>query len=1232
MAALCRYSRFSVVLNHALRHSRNISLINNVDEKIYKNCITPISDRSWSPYSPTSLQRLYSTGSSSSEVGKNAELRTEASKNEQKTEAQLEKGTEASENILTPEAQLEESIEISENAQKTKAQLEESTEASETVQKPAVLIEESIKASETVQKPAALFEESIKASETVQKPAALFEESIKASENGQKTHDKVQEIETSKVRNVSAFANQNVGYTLFMEDNFLDTRNKNLPNLKINNVEYPSDFPASEYWRRYRFDEECEWTAVEREIQKCDKMGKFLSLRFFNLVMRCALFKDDFTEDQATRLLLTTGFSAARIPPAELSKWTEFLDNKFMQLGHSYSIRYYNALLKVMLEHKTDFSVVDFLARLEKAGVAPNRVTLGRCLMKYCRSGNMDAANEILEHMKATETLITKKVYLSIMSGHFAAGNYDTAMALFKDMERVGFGLEQTAFHEAIIGNMLADNREGVVKLFEDAKEADFELSEQALCQLIESAAVYDRPEYCELFLEKLKGTSNHYYNRGLETLIPLLRRGYYKIAYDFFMGLENPSPFIIINAMMVSDMPRQEELRFLQQLRQDLNAHDVFESFIESCYGQHNFESAVGLLPHLQREGVKIKHMGFLPILMYFRNLDNFKGMRKEVLPYLPKDSDMIRVVKSVFPPTTDFIAVLQKNMGLSKGQMAAYRIVDAISKAGSDLTSVIAQAKQAEEIDEILPGLANVSKGYLQKTLFQYSMNNAGQWKDILELMAVLKEKGLHMQNKDFIQHLTANVSKQEMKDELLNKGLYLSWNSLKSLGLASVCTKEEGEKITSLDKIRFADMPLEELKKRMIHFLHMFSFRRELLIKSSRAKDFELFEKVLSYKTKNDPKDIYVEGVKSAYYLQQKNDHMEAYNCLKSVEEIHSSPGRTWYVMHLSNLSLELWKANLFEEAIDALTLRQKDFQNPNVKITLSLPSFLMNLEPTAENCQLVQRLVSTAREYNLKFTFEDMITFLASSGDKEQVLAGLQMYHTSKNVNVTCGRLLMIAFKPFLDNRKDLQNVYEKLSQKFNENLVLLGLAAVHLELDKFSKFEKIINTQGLHIDHKVMTPIFLKWREEDKVECIDKFIELSKGVPGNVQLAYDCSQLRYMCDEVKFSVEECVEFFKNTFQGEQSLPPLYDLKYFGTYLKMNNHPLPFDESLLKGNEMEYRQNVRKQRSMAQKVKDRLDRTSEEDPGDQVEGNIEFVDLLTTMKKPNNKEDKSTAFQS
>ncbi|WAR19863.1 LPPRC-like protein [Mya arenaria] len=728
MAALCRYSRFSVVLNHALRHSRNISLINNVDEKIYKNCITPISDRS-SPYSPTSLQRLYSTGSSSSEVGKNAELRTEASKNEQKTEAQLEKGTEASENILTPEAQLEESIEISENAQKTKAQLEESTEASETVQKPAVLIEESIKASETVQKPAALFEESIKASETVQKPAALFEESIKASENGQKTHDKVQEIETSKVRNVSAFANQNVGYTLFMEDNFLDTRNKNLPNLKINNVEYPSDFPASEYWRRYRFDEECEWTAVEREIQKCDKMGKFLSLRFFNLVMRCALFK-----------------------------------------GHSYSIRYYNALLKVMLEHKTDFSVVDFLARLEKAGVAPNRVTLGRCLMKYCRSGNMDAANEILEHMKATETLITKKVYLSIMSGHFAAG-------------RVGFGLEQTAFHEAIIGNMLADNREGVVKLFEDAKEADFELSEQALCQLIESAAVYDRPEYCELFLEKLKGTSNHYYNRGLETLIPLLRR-----------------------------------------------------------------ESAVGLLPHLQREG-------------------------------------------------------------------------------------------------------------------------------------------------------------------------LYLSWNSLKSLGLAS-----EGEKITSLDKIRFADMPLEELKKRMIHFLHMFSFRRELLIKSSRAKDFELFEKVLSYKTKNDPKDIYVEGVKRKRSIHLLGGH----------------------------------------EAIDALTLRQKDFQNPNVKITLSLPSFLMNLEPTAENCQLVQRLVSTAREYNLKFTFEDMITFLASSGDKEQVLAGLQMYHTSKNVNVTCGRLLMIAFKPFLDNRKDLQNVYEKLSQKFNENL-----------------------TQGLHIDHKVMTPIFLKWREEDK---------------------------------------------------------------------------------------------------------------------------------------------------
>ena len=51
-------------------------------------------------------------------------------------------------------------------------------------------------------------------------------------------------------------------------------------------------------------------------------------------------------------------------------------------------ISHYNALLRVYIENDHEFSPIEFLSGLEKAGIEPNRVTYQRMIARYCNVSN----------------------------------------------------------------------------------------------------------------------------------------------------------------------------------------------------------------------------------------------------------------------------------------------------------------------------------------------------------------------------------------------------------------------------------------------------------------------------------------------------------------------------------------------------------------------------------------------------------------------------------------------------------------------------------------------------------------------------------------------------------------------------------------------------------------------------------------------------------------------------
>lgn len=84
-------------------------------------------------------------------------------------------------------------------------------------------------------------------------------------------------------------------------------------------------------------------------------------------------------------------------------------------------ISHYNALLKVYLENRTEFSPFEFLQELEKNNIVPNRVTYQYLIGSFCINGDIVGATKILELMKENKIPINEIIFNYLIIGHSEA-------------------------------------------------------------------------------------------------------------------------------------------------------------------------------------------------------------------------------------------------------------------------------------------------------------------------------------------------------------------------------------------------------------------------------------------------------------------------------------------------------------------------------------------------------------------------------------------------------------------------------------------------------------------------------------------------------------------------------------------------------------------------------------------------------------------------------------------
>uniref|UniRef100_A0A671LHD6 Leucine-rich PPR motif-containing protein, mitochondrial-like n=1 Tax=Sinocyclocheilus anshuiensis TaxID=1608454 RepID=A0A671LHD6_9TELE len=174
------------------------------------------------------------------------------------------------------------------------------------------------------------------------------------------------------------------------------------------------------------------WT--DFSVRRTGRVTKTLLLHIFHDICRTGYPSGN----QALLMLRSCGSLLPEVPLVERIELSQRIWDKLQELGATYDVSHYNALLKTYLQNEFRFSPTDFLAKMEAANVQPNRVTYQRLIAAYCEVGDIEGASTILGFMKSKDLPITEAVFNSLATGHARARDMDSAEGILSVMKGAG--------------------------------------------------------------------------------------------------------------------------------------------------------------------------------------------------------------------------------------------------------------------------------------------------------------------------------------------------------------------------------------------------------------------------------------------------------------------------------------------------------------------------------------------------------------------------------------------------------------------------------------------------------------------------------------------------------------------------------------------------------------------------------------------------------------------------
>ncbi|XP_078452356.1 leucine-rich PPR motif-containing protein, mitochondrial isoform X2 [Lampetra planeri] len=330
--------------------------------------------------------------------------------------------------------------------------------------------------------------------------------------------------------------------------------------------------------------------------------------------------------------------SCGTLLPEELpEKRTELLHNfwnKLKELGTVFDVSHYNALIKVYLQNDHKFSPTDFLEKMEKEGVTPNRVTYQRLIAAYCNEGDIDGASKILGFMKNKDIPITEQVFNSLVTGHAKAGDMENSLKILSVMRDAGIEPTSETYLALLIAYAERGDIKSITEHFITMEKNNKSLMDRDIMQIIFSLAKAGFSDQVQAIVGHMRHQPG-FIPDAMNLCLNLVTHGLEDTAFEVLLSFPalriNQDSFIgkfFLRHCVTLDRPVEKLVKFCDTL-QEKQMHTSALMFTLRCALEANYKDmAVQLMKHASKTGLPVRPHFFWPLLTHEQKLKNQQGV----------------------------------------------------------------------------------------------------------------------------------------------------------------------------------------------------------------------------------------------------------------------------------------------------------------------------------------------------------------------------------------------------------------------------------------------------------------------------------------------------------------------------------------------------------------------------------------------------------------------------
>uniref|UniRef100_A0A673KYI1 Leucine-rich PPR motif-containing protein, mitochondrial-like n=1 Tax=Sinocyclocheilus rhinocerous TaxID=307959 RepID=A0A673KYI1_9TELE len=901
---------------------------------------------------------------------------------------------------------------------------------------------------------------------------------------------------------------------------------------------------------------------LDSSVRRTGRVTKTLLLRIFHDICRTGYPSGN----QALLLLRSCGSLLPEVPLAERIELSQQIWDKLQELGTTYDVSHYNALLKTYLQNEFRFSPTDFLTKMESANVQPNRVTYQRLIAAYCEVGDIEGASTILGFMKSKDLPITEAVFNSLVTGHARAGDMDSAEGILSVMK--GAGIEPGPDTYLSLLNVYAEKGDiaKIKQTLETVENADILLMDRDLMQVVFSLTKASHQQHVPEIVEHMRHERG-YVPDAMNLCLSLITHGHEETAFSVlksFTGLlvesqTSDSPDLgnfFLRHCANMDKPVENIVGFCKDLK-DSGLHSSPLQFTLQCALEAKKTGmAVELMRSMKEEGLPLRPHYFCPLFTHYQKDKNIPGTLQALraMQELGVASDVDTFSIYILPsfPSVDSARTSLKEAGIdvdgniliaaelrteaSRGNLAGlFSLMSSPALPNIDLSAF--RASLISGFRGLFAGLQYFCCSGPTEAPFVYLYDSINVF--IESRKCQIGSSLLFAENVAyFLYNLIDSLNETEVhsKEEQIREyfGLLKNMNISISLNIfRGIRNILESYQVPELVKSPF---------KTIRQYLCIHKLERALELKTQYETDMTpaAYATLINLCCRHDNAE---EALKLKMELARK-DSDAALDAQK-------------YVALVRVLS----KHGKLEEAIDMLKeMKEKDVQLRDS--TIGLLTLTMNTAAMKGDANTIRRLQETIFTLGLAKPSSNLCSPLIACYLESENYAGAfdatvevqkQYNQMPKIHDLICGLVEK-------GDAELLQKVMEFLSQERGEMMMLYDLYFAFLQTGRYKEARKIIETPGLRA-----RPTRLQWFAE-KCIAAQQMEPLENMVDMTVKL-FECDRddmyhyLLRLCKETNDWQKAEATWMK--MQEENLAPRERTLRLLADILKNNDKEVPFE---------------------------------------------------------------------